>query len=112
MQGLGPVGNQDDRWMYSGGFALNKKISDKWSLKTTWGTYNRHPNFYEIFGDGITIFQSAILSLSDHRGIDNGTWETGTQFDLGVQHLGHMFGAESQTILGWFQRKAKNKLVS
>lgn len=111
MQGLGPVGDQDDRWMYSGGFALNKKISDKWSLKTTWGTYNRHPNFYEIFGDGITIFQSAILSLSEHKGIDNGTWETGTQFDLGVQHLGHMFGAESQTILGWFQRKAKNQLV-
>ncbi|MEN6413560.1 MAG: TonB-dependent receptor [Veillonellales bacterium] len=111
MQGLGPVGGNDDRWMYSSGTALQKKFNDNWDIKTSWGTYQRHPNFYELFGDGASIFQSGFVAYEDAQGYKNGTWETGTQFDFGVEHLGKMGSADTQTILTWFQRKANNQLV-
>lgn len=107
MEGLGSSGGVDDRWMYSGGVALQKQLNDQWSIKSTWGTYNRHPNFYEIFGDGGFI-RPNYLPL-DYPA--PGVWETGSQFDFSVNWQGKIAQADTSTILTWYQRKAKNQLV-
>lgn len=112
MEGLGALGDDDSRWMYSGGLALQKQINDHWSFKTTWGTYNRHPNFYEIFGDGGFIAQNYVFTVADKGGIlDNGLWETGKQFDFSLNWQGQLAGADVDTILTYYQRKANNQLV-
>lgn len=105
------IGGKDKRWMYSGGAALQKQLDHQWSMKTTWGTYYRHPNFYEIFGDGGTILQSYFMQMSDRLGFKNGTWESGTQFDFSLNRQGKMLGSDSDTVVTWFQRKSDNQLV-
>lgn len=112
MEGIGNLGDADSRWMYSGGIALQKQLNDQWSIKSTWGTYNRHPNFYEIFGDGGFIGQNYVFTVDSKGGnIDNGLWETGSQFDFSVNWQGRLANADASTILTWYQRKANNQLV-
>jgi len=112
MEGLGDLGDADSRWMYSGGVALQKQLNDHWSFKSTWGTYNRHPNFYEIFGDGGFVGQNYVFTVASKGGnIDNGLWETGSQFDFSLNWQGKLAGADTDTILTWYQRKANNQLV-
>lgn len=110
MEGLGPSGIGDDRWMYSGGVALQKQLNDQWSFKSTWGTYNRHPNFYEIFGDGGFIRGNYVYKNKDGS-IDQGMWESGSQFDFSLNWQGKLAGADTDTILTWYQRKTNNQLV-
>lgn len=104
------LGDADASWKWSGGAALQKNITDSLSFKTTWGTYNRHPNFYEIFGDG------ANMMPNDNAGTffdiaDRGTWESGTQFDFSLNWQGKMLKSDSDIILTWFQRKSKNQMA-
>lgn len=100
----------DRRWQYSGGVGLRKDLNDRWTVKTTWGTYNRHPNFYEIFGDGATIKPNTGL-MNAWNLAGNGTWESGSQFDFGVDWKGRLAGADGTMTLAWFQRDSKNQLV-
>lgn len=104
------MGSNDQRWKWSGGVALQKQINDQWSFKTTWGTYNRHPNFYEIFGDGGYIRPSE--GTAKFFDVPNGNiWESGKQFDFSVNWQGKLAKADASTILTWFKRNAKNQLV-
>jgi outer membrane autotransporter protein len=100
----------DQRWMYSGGVGLRKDFGKAWTLKATWGTYNRHPNFYEIFGDGANI-RPNIEHTHSWNLAKNGTWETGTQTDFSIDWHGEALGAKSNLILTLFRREAKNELV-
>lgn len=112
MEGLWEdIGGKDKRWRYSGGAALQKQLDSHWSAKTSWGTYYRHPNFYELFGDGGTIMQSYFLRMVNRLGFKNGTWESGSQFDFSLNRQGKMAGADSDTVVTWFQRKSDNQLV-
>ena len=57
------------------------------------GYFNRHPNFYEIFGDG------ANMMPNDNAGTffdiaDRGTWESGTQFDFSLNWQGKMLKSD------------------
>lgn len=100
----------DKRWQYSGGVSLRKDFGERWTVKSTWGTYNRHPNFYEIFGDGAAIRpNTGLMNAWDLAG--KGTWESGSQFDFGVDWKGKMAGADTGITLAWFQRDSKNQLV-
>lgn len=104
------MGSNDQSWKWSGGVALQKQINDQWSFKTTWGTYNRHPNFYEIFGDG--GYSRPSPDTADFFDISNGDiWESGRQFDFSLNWQGKLAKADTSTILTWFQRDAKNQLV-
>ena len=104
------MSDNDRSWKYSGGAALQKQINDHWSFKTTWGTYNRHPNFYELFGDGATIAPNA--DAGNYFGSKGGnTWEHGTQFDFSLNWQGKLAGADTDTVLTWFQRRAKNQFA-
>ncbi len=109
MEGLGPMGDGDSRWRYSGGVALQKQINDHWSFKSTWGTYNRHPNFYEIFGDGGFIGQNYGFTTGGYVG--KGMWENGKQFDFSLNWQGRLAQADTDTILTYYNRKAKNQMV-
>lgn len=104
------MSDNDKRWKYSGGAALQKQINDHWSFKTSWGTYNRHPNFYEIFGDGGNIrpnWGSGWGTANNYYDISTaGTWERGQQFDFSLNWQGRMAKADTDTVLTWFQRKA------
>ena len=104
------MSDNDKRWKYSGGAALQKQINDHWSFKTSWGTYNRHPNFYEIFGDGGNIrpnWGSSWGTANNYYDISTaGTWERGQQFDFSLNWQGSMAKADTDTVLTWFQRKA------
>lgn len=104
------MGSNDQRWKWSGGVALQKQINDQWSFKTTWGTYNRHPNFYEIFGDG--GYTRPNKETANFYDLDNGdVWESGKQFDFSLNWQGKLAKADTSTILTWFQRDAKNQIV-
>lgn len=104
------MGQNDRQWQWSGGAALQKDLGQGWGLKTTWGTYNRHPNFYEIFGDGGYIRPNR--GAADFYDVDNGSvWERGTQFDFGLNWQGRLGAADTATALTWYQRKAKNQIV-
>ena len=105
------IGGKDKKWMYSGGAALQKQLDSHWSAKTSWGTYYRHPNWYEIFGDGGYISQSYFLQVINRSGFKSGTWESGNQFDFSLNRQGKMLGADSNTIVTWFQRHSENLLV-
>lgn len=112
MQGMWEdIGGKDSHWMYSGGAALQKQLDSHWSVKTSWGTYYRHPNFYEIFGDGMTILQSYFMQMRNRLGFSKGTWEWGSQFDFSLSRQGKMLGADTDTVVTWFQRKSNNQLV-
>lgn len=104
------MADNDKKWRYSGAAALQKQLNQNWSLKTSWGTYNRHPNFYELFGDGATIRPNkAAAKFFDLAG--NGTWETGQQFDFSINWQGEMAKADTDTSLTWFQRRSKNQFA-
>lgn len=100
----------DSLWKYSGGLALQKQFNSHWSVKTTWGTYNRHPNFYEIFGDGAYIRPNACSAkFFDVSG--PATWETGSQFDFSINWQGKLAKADTDTVLTWFQRRSENQFA-
>lgn len=104
------MADNDQTWKYSGAAALQKQLSEHWGVKTSWGTYNRHPNFYELFGDGATIRPNkAAAAFFDLAG--DGTWETGHQFDFSINWQGKMARADTATALTWFQRRAKNQFA-
>lgn len=121
MEGLGDLGDSDSKWQYSGGLALQKQINDHWSFKSTWGTYNRHPNFYETFGDGGLLGQNYIfhflrtgqINMGENQSSikTNGLWETGRQFDFSLNWQGKLAGADTDTILTYYRRDAENQMV-
>lgn len=104
------LNDADHQWKYSGSAALQKQLNQHWSAKTSWGTYNRHPNFYEIFGDGAYITPNkGAGKFFDLSG--QGTWESGTQFDFGLNWQGELMKADTDTVLTWFQRRSKNQFA-
>ena len=104
------MADSDKKWQYSGAAALQKQLNSHWGLKTSWGTYNRHPNFYELFGDGATLKPNKEAArFFDLAG--DGTWETGHQFDFSINWQGELAKADTDTALTWFQRRSKNQFA-
>jgi outer membrane cobalamin receptor len=64
---------QDDEDHTSWSLGLNWKPGDDWLVKATYGRYNRAPNMYEKYGDGVGIAPNTDLE-----------WEEGTHYDLGI----------------------------
>ena len=87
----------DGRTEFSGGAALNYKFDEQWSAKATWGTYNRAPNMYELYGDGAFVLPNMDLE-----------WEDGTQWDIGVTWKGELLKAKSEVTLTYFASRVNN----
>ena len=104
------MADSDKKWQYSGAAALQKQLNEHWSVKTNWGTYNRHPNFYELFGDGGSIAPNEGAAKYFDLA-SQGTWESGHQFDFGVNWQGKLAKADTDTALTWFQRRSRNQFA-
>ena len=87
----------DGRTEFSGGAAINYKFDDHWSAKATYGSYNRAPNMYELYGDGAFVISNTSLE-----------WEDGTQWDVGVTWKGEMLKAKSEVTLTYFGSHVNN----
>ena len=87
----------DGRTEFSGGAALNYKFNEHWSAKVTYGSYNRAPNMYELYGDGAFVIPNPLLD-----------WEEGTQWDAGVTWKGDIFKGKSEITLTYFGSHVDN----
>lgn len=87
--------------------ALKKKLNEHYTLRSTYGTYYRFPNLYELLGDGafiLPIYPSNSLHIAPVGA------ENGTQWDFGVQWQGEMLKAKSDWSLTYFGRRSDNML--
>lgn len=94
----------EEDWKYSYGLGLKKQLNKGTTLRATYGTYWRAPNFYEMFGDGGVYVRPRPTTLA---GSDI-TWENGEQYDIGIDWDGKALGAKMDTSLTYFNRHVDN----
>lgn len=89
-------------------FAFKKKVDDKLTLRSSYGSYYRLLNLYEIAGDG-----ASILPRPSRR--DGGLWdseyaspEDGIQWDVGANWKGRCLSANADISLTYFSRRSNN----
>lgn len=93
--------------------ALKKKVDDHLTLRSTYGTYYRLLNLYEIAGDGAGVMPRPNTGNNGH--LTSGSMfpvpEEGTQWDLSAIWDGKLLGADSSQVqLTYFGRDSKNML--
>jgi outer membrane receptor protein involved in Fe transport/opacity protein-like surface antigen len=96
-----------DTFRQSWGLALVHEANDNMSFRFSYGTFARYPNFAERFGDGMYV---APTYMSDNRQ-KAVTWETGEQWDVGVDWHGEFMGAGGRASLTYFNRYTENMMV-
>lgn len=93
--------------------ALKKQVDDHLTLRSTYGTYYRLLNLYEIAGDGAGILPRPNKS-DNPRYAGQSIFpvpEEGTQWDLSAIWDGKLLGADSSNVqLTYFGRKSENLL--
>lgn len=93
--------------------ALKKQVDDHLTLRSTYGTYYRLLNLYEIAGDGAGILPRP-NAYNDPRYAGQSIFpvpEEGTQWDLAAIWDGRLLGANSSKVqLTYFGRDSKNML--
>ncbi|CQR74427.1 Serine protease EspC precursor [Sporomusa ovata DSM 2662] len=96
-------------WEYSYGLGLKKVQNDHWTFRSTYGTYYKFPNFYELFGDGVNVlsrWEMYRTSYSDF--LLNSYVERGTSWDVSANWQGKAFQADADVTLTYFNRDVKN----
>ncbi|WP_405384181.1 TonB-dependent receptor [Phascolarctobacterium sp.] len=88
--------------------ALKKRFDDRFTLRSTGGTYYRLLNMSEIAGDGAGILPSP--SNSSGSGSTFPVPEQGKQFDVSAIMSNKFLGADNDTILTYFWRDSENML--
>ncbi|MCP6658116.1 hypothetical protein NL521_29725, partial [Klebsiella pneumoniae] len=73
--------------------ALKKQVSDNLTLRSTYGTYYRLLNLYEIAGDGGSIMPAPIASNNQFQRLNFPRPEEGRQCDISAIWDGRLFGA-------------------
>jgi outer membrane receptor for ferrienterochelin and colicin len=101
------TGNErsEDEWKYSWGLALKKEISDHITFKSSFGTFYRYPNFTERYGDGLFIMPTYIGAA---KNFPPPTWETGEQWDVGLDLKGRLPAGAWQVSAAYFDRHTDN----
>jgi vitamin B12 transporter len=101
-----PNGNYG--WKPNGSIAMKERFARGWQAYASYGKYIRYPNFYEIYGDGISVVPK---TNSD------GTFaplqaETGRNIDVGVGWDGGLTGNLSgHSRLTYFRRYTNNNIT-
>lgn len=91
--------------------ALKKKVDDSLTLRSTYGTYYRLLNLYEIAGDGAGIMPRPNSGNGNVYSSLFPVPEEGTQWDLSAIWDGKLLGAASSNVqLTYFGRKSENLL--
>ena len=96
--------DKQNDWKYDFNIAAKKQIGENWAVKSTWGTYNRFPNFYEIFGDG------AYLRPAPQHYFPT-AYERGTNWDIGINWQGKAVGAKTDITLTYFHNTSKDMML-
>ncbi len=92
--------------------ALKKKVNDHLTLRSTYGSYYRLLNLYEIAGDGAGIIPrpKPIDSQGNVTGAMFPVPEEGTQWDISAIWDDKILGADADIQLTYFGRKSENLL--
>ena len=94
----------EEDWKYSYGLGLKKQLNQGTTLRATYGTYWRAPNFYEMFGDGGVYVRPRPTTVAG----GDITWESGEQYDIGIDWEGKALGAQLDTSLTYFNKHVDN----
>lgn len=114
----GPVlGSQDNPfgpssgnygWKPTWSVSAKKKVGSDWLLFASYGTYNRYPNFYEIYGDGVYI-QAGGDSVGNVAPLLR---EHGRNWDAGLGWNGTIAGDLTGSFRAtYFQRKTEDEIT-
>ncbi|WP_257541818.1 MULTISPECIES: TonB-dependent receptor domain-containing protein [unclassified Sphingobium] len=114
----GPVlGSQDNPfgpssgnygWKPTWSVSAKKKVGSDWLLFASYGTYNRYPNFYEIYGDGVYI-QAGADSVGNTMPLLR---EHGSNWDAGLGWNGTIAGDLAGSFRAtYFQRRTKDEIT-
>ncbi|SCM82926.1 hypothetical protein KL86SPO_50698 [uncultured Sporomusa sp.] len=93
-----------DAWKYSFGIGAKKKIDDHWTVRGSWGTFHRFPNFYEIFGDG-----GSLRPTPDQ--FPPPDFEHGLNWDAGVTWQGRALGSQADVTLTYFSNRTNDLML-
>lgn len=96
--------NDGGKWKESYNLALKKEINDNLTVRSSYGTYHRYPNFFELFGDGYYVVAAPKIGTPGTKI----TVENGQQWDIGVNLRSRALGAENDTTLTYFNRDVHN----
>lgn len=94
--------------------ALKKQMKQQWTLQSTYGTYYRLLNLYEIAGDGAGILPRPNTGAGAADAMESmfPAPEEGTQWDLAAVWNGNLWGSASTNLqLTYFGRKSENLLL-
>jgi outer membrane receptor protein involved in Fe transport len=97
----------DQGWLPTWGAALKKDLGEAWTLRTSYGTFNRFPNLYEMFGDGAYIYPSVLQEYNS----DKVTREHGWQWDAGVDWRGEPLGVKTKATVNYFNRLVHDSIM-
>ena len=78
-------------------------MGEEWTLRGTWGVYNRFPTFYELFGDGIWVRPNPGFDARSPAPVR----ERSHQYDFGPSWRGDLGGNLSVT---YFKRKTEDAI--
>jgi hypothetical protein len=95
-------------WNNTIGLALKKDVTENLTFKTTWGTFVRYPNFYELFGDGVYI-RPSYMYLNE---IPLPQPEKGNQWDFTAEWRGELplVGIQGNFSATYYNRRTKNMI--
>jgi outer membrane receptor protein involved in Fe transport len=99
----------DNAWHYTWGLGLKKNVGEHWTLKGSYGTFVRYPNFYELYGDSVYIKPNAYVGADQVPAV--GT-EEGEQWDIGVDWRGQapLLDVPGTLSAGYFFRRTENMI--
>lgn len=101
-----PNGNYG--WKPNGSVALKERFAHGWQAYASYGKYIVYPNFYQIYGDGITVTPQ----VNSHGEFSPLQAETGRNIDAGVGwdgNLTEMLSGHSR--LTYFRRYTDNNIT-
>jgi outer membrane receptor protein involved in Fe transport len=95
-------------WFPTWGVALKKDFGDLLTLRASYGTYNRFPNFYEVFGDGAYLYPSVLEGNVNNEHVER---EYGWQWDAGADLRTEAFGIKTNLTVNYFRRLTHNTIM-
>ena len=96
--------DEDNRGVFTWGVALKKEIGNGLTFRGTGGSYVRHPNFYELFGDGVVVVPNLAAHVSGVGTMVGVRPEVGYQWDFGGDWRGGFLNTRANLSATYFSR--------